>query len=83
VNDGFSEFRQGDSLAWVGFKDSTEDGVEFVGEGEDGLEEVRVAKVGGVCLVAGFSSLPRVAATSEVDKDDAEGPYVVGARLVT
>ena len=83
MDDGFSEFGKGDSLAWVGFEDSTEDGVEFVGEREDGLEEVRVAKVSGICLIAGFSSLPWVAATGEVDKDDTERPDVVGARLVT
>ena len=83
VNDCLSEFGECDSLTWVGFEDSTEDGVEFVGEREDGLEEVWIAKVGSVSLIAGFCSFPWVASTSEVDKDDTKGPDVVGTRLVT
>lgn len=83
MDDCISEFREGDSLAWVGFEDTTEDGVEFVGERKDGLEEVWIAKVGSICLVAGLCSLPWVASTGEVDKDDTKGPDVVGTRLVT
>jgi len=61
-----------DSLERVGFENSTEDGVEFVGERKDRLKEVRIAKVGRVCLVAWFSSLPWVASASEVDKNYTE-----------
>lgn len=81
-DDGPSELLEGDAFARVRIKDLSEDGVEFVREGKDGLEKVGVTEVGGVGLVAGVSSLPGVASTGEVDEDHAEGPDVVGGRLV-
>jgi hypothetical protein len=81
-DDGPSELLEGNALARAGVEDLSEDCVEFVREGEDGLEKVGVAEVGGVGLVAGVGSLPRVASTGEVDEDHTERPDVVGSRLV-
>ena len=60
---------EGDSLERVGFENSTEDGVEFVGKREDRFKEVRIVKVSRVCLVAWIGSLPWVTSAGEVDKN--------------
>lgn len=62
----------------VGVEDATEDGIEFVGEREDGAEEGGIVEVGEVGFILQTGPLPWVAPAGQVDEDDTEGPDVVG-----
>lgn len=59
-----------------------QDGIALIGDGQNGLEKVGILAVSLVGGVLNRSTLPRVAATSQVDKDHTKGPHVVGRRLV-
>ena len=56
--------------------------IALISDGQDGLEEVRVLPVGLIGRVLNRCTLPRVAAASQVDKDHAKGPDIIGSRLV-
>lgn len=71
-----------DAVLRVALEDHAQDVIQLIRQGEDGLQEVPVPgerSVGGI-LQRGL--LPRIPATCQVDKNDAEGPDIVGSTAV-
>lgn len=66
----------------VQVKDSPQDFIALICDGQDGLEEVGVLPEGLVGGVLNRRTLPGVAAASQIDEDHTKGPDIVGSRLV-
>ena len=73
------QFRKSDPGRRVQVEDPLQDIVALISDGQDGLEEVGVLPVGLVGGVLNRRTLPRVAAASQVDKDHAKGPDIIGS----
>lgn len=67
-----------DALRWVGRKDVSQDGVEVLGDGEDGAEELIALAERAKGVVRGTRLTPWVATARQVDEDDPERPNVIG-----
>ena len=76
--DPVAEFREGDAMLRVLFKDPAEDGVQVIREGQDGLQELGVAGESPVGGVFNGGLLPGVASTGKIHQDDAQAPHIVG-----
>lgn len=73
-----AKFIDRDPAVRVDLEDSLEDTVELVRDGQDGLEEVTILHVSPEGGIIYRCSLPWVAATSQVDKNDTQCPHIVG-----
>ena len=73
------QLRKSDSGRRVQVEDPLQDIVALISDGQDGLEEVGVLPVGLVGGVLNRRTLPRVTTTSQVDKDNAKGPDIIGS----
>lgn len=80
--DGIPQLRDSDPGVGVGVEYSPQDGIKLVGDGQDGAEKVGVLHEGAEGRVLKRGLFPWVAAAGEVDQNDAQGPDVVGGRLV-
>lgn len=81
-HDHLAELGDGNPLDRVELKDAPHDGVQLMGDGQNGAEELRVLHVSTEGAVLERSTLPWVAATGQVDQDDTKTPDVVGCRGV-
>lgn len=76
------KFGKFDSSRRVGIEDPPQNGIQLVRDGKNGPQEVGVLHESAEGRVLQGGLLPRVAATGQVDEDDAQRPYVIGCRLV-
>lgn len=77
-----NQFWKSDSGGRVQVEDSLQDFIALISDGQDGLEEVGVLSESLVGRVLNRRTLPRVATASQVDKDHAKGPDIIGSRLI-
>ena len=76
------EFPQCGPVTGLEGEEALQDTVGGGGDGEDGPEKVWVVDESAESLVRGTSLSPWVAATSEIDEDDAESPDIVSLSIV-
>lgn len=69
-------------LSRVQIKNSSQNVVEIIREGQDRFEEAAVLHVSTESGIVHGSPLPGVTATGQVDQDDAKGPDIIGSRGV-
>ena len=81
-HDAGPQLGDGDPLHGIRLKDLLEDGVQTGRQGEDGSQELAILEVGPVRAVGLGGTLPRIAATGEVDQDHTEGPDIIGCGSV-
>ena len=73
---------EGSTIAWFKGKKTFEDDVERVRNGENGAQEIGIVHVCPESVVRGTSLSPWIAAASEIDEDDTEGPDIVLLRII-
>lgn len=80
--DQFTKLPDGNPLGRVALEDAAEDVDHLVRQGQDRLEKKGILQISTETGVLNGCTLPRVAATGQVDEDDAQAPDVVGSGCV-
>lgn len=75
--DQVTELSNRDPLGRVEFEDALQDGVQLWGEGKNGPEELGIFHVGAESAILERGSLPWVASTGQVHKNDSQAPHVI------
>lgn len=77
-HDHFPELGDRGTPGRVELKDAPENVVQLRGDGQNGPEELGILHVGTECAVLEGGTLPWVAATGQIHKDDSQAPDIVG-----
>ncbi len=80
--DAMLQLTNGNPVFWVAIKDHAKNVVQFIRQRQNGLQEITVPGESLVCGILSGSLFPWVAATCEIDKNDTQGPNIIGSASV-
>lgn len=76
------QLANGNPLLWVALKDHDKNFVQFIRNRKNGLQKVTIPGESLVCGVLNAGLFPWIASTCQVDKNNTQGPNIVGGTSV-